>query len=210
MTESPVSKRVRFASASGSNDNAGVASATSASRRRAGGIVTTSTTFLCFLQRSRRFRINLLHPTCGPGRVGTASGSEHTTRQNITEVKPDLPRKTRWGEGAGVARCGCGRPLAGERGVDGRSRGFAPQLGEAQLGTGKRLLPGQVPPAWRFLFCPTRWFSNAAALPPAPSPATRVRASFAHLARLHTARARRTAFLDLPAPLAGLVGRSSF
>jgi hypothetical protein len=51
-------------------------------------------------------------------KVGTATGSEHTTRQNRTEVKPDGARETRWGEGAGVlALCGCGRPLAGERGV---------------------------------------------------------------------------------------------
>ena len=38
----------------------------------------------------------------------TASGNEHTTRQNRTEVKPDGARKIRCGEGAGVALCGCG------------------------------------------------------------------------------------------------------
>jgi len=48
--------------------------------------------------------------------VGTTSGSEHTTRQNKTEVKPDEARKIRWGEGAGVALCGCGRPLSGDEG----------------------------------------------------------------------------------------------
>ena len=46
--------------------------------------------------------------TYGLGMVGTASGSENTTRQNRTEVKPDGARKIRWGEGAGVALCGCG------------------------------------------------------------------------------------------------------
>jgi hypothetical protein len=41
--------------------------------------------------------------TYGLGMVGTTSGSENTTRQNRTEVKPDGARKIRWGEGAGVA-----------------------------------------------------------------------------------------------------------
>jgi hypothetical protein len=34
--------------------------------------------------------------------VDTTSGSEHTTRQNRTEVKPDGAREIRWGEGAGI------------------------------------------------------------------------------------------------------------
>ena len=41
--------------------------------------------------------------TNGLGKVGNTSGSEHTTRQNRTEVKPDGAREIRWGEGAGVA-----------------------------------------------------------------------------------------------------------
>ena len=45
--------------------------------------------------------------------------------------KPDGARETRWGEGGREwlreAPCSCGRPLAGERGVGGRTRGFAPQ-----------------------------------------------------------------------------------
>ena len=49
--------------------------------------------------------------TYGLGKVGTTSGSEHTTRQNRTEAKPDGARETRWGEGAGVALCGCGSPF---------------------------------------------------------------------------------------------------
>jgi hypothetical protein len=51
--------------------------------------------------------------------VGTTSGSEHTTRQNRTEVKPDGAREISWGEGAGVALCGCGRPLSGDGGGQG-------------------------------------------------------------------------------------------
>ena len=51
--------------------------------------------------------------------MGTTSGSEHTTRQNRTEVKPDGAREISWGEGAGVALCGCGRPLSGDGGGQG-------------------------------------------------------------------------------------------
>jgi hypothetical protein len=59
--------------------------------------------------------------TYGLGKVDTTSGSEHTTRQNRTEVKPDGAREIRWGEGAGVALCGCGRPLSGDGGGQGVS-----------------------------------------------------------------------------------------
>jgi hypothetical protein len=38
---------------------------------------------------------------------------KHRSQNSPTEVKPDGARKTRWGEGAGVALCGCGRPLFG-------------------------------------------------------------------------------------------------
>ena len=51
--------------------------------------------------------------------MDTTSGSEHTNRQNRTEVKPDGAREIRWGEGAGVALCGCGRPLSGDGGGQG-------------------------------------------------------------------------------------------
>jgi hypothetical protein len=52
-----------------------------------------------------------------------ATVSENTTRQNRTEVKPDrrTARKIRWGEGAGVALCGCGRPLSGDGGGAGET-----------------------------------------------------------------------------------------
>jgi hypothetical protein len=36
--------------------------------------------------------------------------------ENRTEVKPDGAREIRWGEGAGVALCGCGRPLSEDGG----------------------------------------------------------------------------------------------
>ena len=54
--------------------------------------------------------------TYGLGKVDTAGGSEHTTRQNRTEVKPDGARETRWGEGAGVALRLREAPCGGEGG----------------------------------------------------------------------------------------------
>ena len=36
--------------------------------------------------------------TYGLGKVVTTSGSEHTTRRNRTEVKPDGAREIRWGD----------------------------------------------------------------------------------------------------------------
>ena len=56
--------------------------------------------------------------------MDTASGNEHTTRQNRTEVKPDRRRSTKdqvGRGGAGVALCGCGRPLLGDGGGAGET-----------------------------------------------------------------------------------------
>jgi hypothetical protein len=74
--------------------------------------------FFCFRVYSRTNQHHTLY-LYGLGKVDTTSGSEHTTRQYRTEVKPDGAREIRWGEGAGVALCGCGRPLSG----DGRGAG---------------------------------------------------------------------------------------
>ena len=58
----------------------------------------------------------------GIGKVDTASGNEHATRQNRTEVKTDghgarkRSHEVLGREGAGVALCGCGRPLSGDGG----------------------------------------------------------------------------------------------
>ena len=53
-----------------------------------------------------------------------AMGIQPDRTEHEREVKPDRRRSTkdhRWGEGAGVALCGCGRPLLGDGGGAGET-----------------------------------------------------------------------------------------
>ena len=88
--------------------------------------------------------------------MGTASGSEHTTRharQNRTEVKPDGEHERPAGGERG-RECGPLRlreapwPCGGE-GVGGRSRGFAPQE-RCNWALADDCSQARYPPAWRF------------------------------------------------------------
>ena len=94
----------------------------------------------CLTKRSVNIPENKPTPpyTYGLGKVDTASGNEHTTRQSRTEVKPDGARKIRWGErggGSGPLRLreapfgGCGGWWQGRQGRSHKEACVCPMIG---------------------------------------------------------------------------------